>query len=599
MADPIEPLPESEKDLTGEFRKDLRAVEALQRYFGTAPNRPASNARVVSAGDASAQAPEESSPYNPTDFLGLNAEIESLLSLPPDSAQESAPVRTDTLEEETAEGSTPHGERPSWLLELDEQRANAQGAEPVVPGSQDPRELPRATALDASFVEPEGHKERTWRVFFPVLGAAATVAALFAAWKLTTEAEHVDDGSKVAVAVRPNPSETQTSGPSTTEGPSERWALLPDGSRQAVPVGSPELGETATTRTPDVARMPEETVTPTETVAEVTPDEFPAETESEAPVDGTPESSVSGSEASEVLTALDELADTPTGEPEHRMPVWASTTPFPWPSTLVSVLMDRQVHGLGWQTISDLERFTPVDVVHPTSGASISPADRAAASAVSSIEVSADELARWMLLGPPDESALEGASVAGANRTGQPKEDALASIGAGESFSTLRRARSLATNHWWGHEVPEHLIGEPRQVFTPDVGRVRVTTEAGEIFIGRLAWVGNRMLSLEAETGSLTLRSLAVRRIERLMEPTKPKTLSPSNDLTGLAEVRVAVPGGHLVGRLLEQDGSRVTLLTEEGGRVTVQSDSVEPVRGEHALALISGRAPQRTSTEE
>jgi hypothetical protein len=87
MADPTEPLPESEKDLTGEFRKDLRAVESLQRYFGAAPNRPASNARVVSAGDASAEAPEESSPYNPTDFLGLNEEIENLVMLPPQAAQ--------------------------------------------------------------------------------------------------------------------------------------------------------------------------------------------------------------------------------------------------------------------------------------------------------------------------------------------------------------------------------------------------------------------------------------------------------------------------------------------------------------------------------
>jgi len=163
----------------------------------------------------------------------------------------------------------------------------------------------------------------------------------------------------------------------------------------------------------------------------------------------------------------------------------------------------------------------------------------------------------------------------------------------------LRRARGVTDDHWWGHEIPEHLIPESHQVFTPAVGRVRVTTEAGEVFVGRLAWVGNRMICLEADAGSLSLHALGVRRIERLMEETRPKSLSPSDDTAGLPEVRVAVAGGHLVGRLLEQRGSRVTLLMPAGGRITVESDSVEPVRGEHTLALITGRVPAPTTTRE
>ena len=45
-------------------------------------------------------------------------------------------------------------------------------------------------------------------------------------------------------------------------------------------------------------------------------------------------------------------------------------------------------------------------------------------------------------------------------------------------------------------------------------------------------------------------------------------------------------PGGAIVGRLVSQEGNRVTIITENGGRITVESTDVTPVSSRRSTRL-------------
>ena len=137
---------------------------------------------------------------------------------------------------------------------------------------------------------------------------------------------------------------------------------------------------------------------------------------------------------------------------------------------------------------------------------------------------------------------------------------------------------------WRGDEVPMEAVFAPARTMMPRVGPVRVFTNSGDVFEGRLYAVGQERVWIDAAPGRIGLDGNRIERIERL--PFEPG----STDGTEFAEtgkrVRVRVPGGLLFGRVLKTEGDEVILALDDGGRVRVQSDSVEDIGSGRAIIV-------------
>jgi hypothetical protein len=182
---------------------------------------------------------------------------------------------------------------------------------------------------------------------------------------------------------------------------------------------------------------------------------------------------------------------------------------------------------------------------------------------------------------PEDESALAAQTAA---RTAAEER--------ARRFSVLRRGVDLAPNHYWGVEVPMHLLAGSEKIYTPNVGIVNVETHSGEVFVGRLASIGGPTVWLQANPGKLALKGSEVASIQRMEQGGVPwpSSWQVNPTVSGLPAVRVRVAGGFLEGRLFAHEGDRVTLITPEGGRITVRSDEVQPAGRGRAMSSIKGR---------
>jgi len=131
---------------------------------------------------------------------------------------------------------------------------------------------------------------------------------------------------------------------------------------------------------------------------------------------------------------------------------------------------------------------------------------------------------------------------------------------------------------WTGATIPIAALRGPERLLTPGVGRVRVILAKGEIFEGKLYAVGQRKLWLETSLGKMALVDWQIDRIEHIVaaDGTLIAGGDSSKDLAGLPNVRVRTAGGVFYGKMLSQDGSSVVLVTESGGRVTLDGAEVE-----------------------
>jgi hypothetical protein len=131
---------------------------------------------------------------------------------------------------------------------------------------------------------------------------------------------------------------------------------------------------------------------------------------------------------------------------------------------------------------------------------------------------------------------------------------------------------------WEGSVIPMDSIGAPSRLLTPGVGRVRVVIQRGEIFEGRLYAVGQGKVWLDTGTGRLALLSDQVQRIEHLTSPSGTPGLGApgSQELAGLPRVRVHTPGGTFYGKVISRDDTTVTLITDQGARVMLETRDVE-----------------------
>jgi hypothetical protein len=131
---------------------------------------------------------------------------------------------------------------------------------------------------------------------------------------------------------------------------------------------------------------------------------------------------------------------------------------------------------------------------------------------------------------------------------------------------------------WEGSVIPMDSIPGPTRLLTPGVGRVRIVIQRGEIFEGRLYAVGQGRIWIDTDVGRLALLSEQVQRIEHLnSKGGTPGLGAPgSQDLAGLPRVRVHTPGGTFYGKVIARDDGTVTLITDEGARVMLESYNVE-----------------------
>ena len=138
---------------------------------------------------------------------------------------------------------------------------------------------------------------------------------------------------------------------------------------------------------------------------------------------------------------------------------------------------------------------------------------------------------------------------------------------------------------WRGSNVPMEALDLPARVLTPRVGWVRVVMDSGESIEGKLYAMGQSMVWVQTEPGRVGLDGEHVTVIDALETLADPSTVDVAS-LASSERVRARVPGGLILGRVLKQDGPMVTLLSDDGARVTLREPVLEPLGGGRAVVV-------------
>jgi hypothetical protein len=138
---------------------------------------------------------------------------------------------------------------------------------------------------------------------------------------------------------------------------------------------------------------------------------------------------------------------------------------------------------------------------------------------------------------------------------------------------------------WREQSVPMEAIAGERRLRTINVGQVRVMLDSGEYFEGALYAVGQQRVWLDLDLGRIAFEAAAVRDITRITTPAN-AIGKKGQDLSGLPHVEVRLPGGWMAGRLVGREGSTVTLVTDNGIRMVIESDEVRPISARKTRVL-------------
>jgi hypothetical protein len=132
---------------------------------------------------------------------------------------------------------------------------------------------------------------------------------------------------------------------------------------------------------------------------------------------------------------------------------------------------------------------------------------------------------------------------------------------------------------WEGTAIPLDSIDGAERIVTPFVGRVRAVLDSGEVFEGRLYAVGERRIWLDTSLGRMALAGRRLSKIDHVLSPDGAPVLGDPGSIAyaGLPRVRVRVPGGMFFGKLIDEQGDEVVLITEEGARITLKGADIEP----------------------
>lgn len=108
------------------------------------------------------------------------------------------------------------------------------------------------------------------------------------------------------------------------------------------------------------------------------------------------------------------------------------------------------------------------------------------------------------------------------------------------------------------------LDGDVR-VLTPKVGRVRVVFTNGDGLDGRLHAMGQSTVWLDTNSGRMSFDCRRVESIERIA----------AGGAVKIVKVRVTTKGGVFSGNLISREGTLVTIVTDDGLRLILESEAV------------------------
>ncbi len=128
---------------------------------------------------------------------------------------------------------------------------------------------------------------------------------------------------------------------------------------------------------------------------------------------------------------------------------------------------------------------------------------------------------------------------------------------------------------WEGATIPIETLDGKLILSTPAVGRVRARVGRADAIEGRLVAIGGSRLWIETPTGRVVLDSARITALEQVAET--PAAAGRVARDGGSDRVRVRTAGGVFFGRVVERQGARVTLVTDEGARLTVDADDISP----------------------
>ncbi|MBK7641901.1 MAG: hypothetical protein IPJ19_02450 [Planctomycetes bacterium] len=174
----------------------------------------------------------------------------------------------------------------------------------------------------------------------------------------------------------------------------------------------------------------------------------------------------------------------------------------------------------------------------------------------------------------------------------------------GPPLATPRGARrpeaAEIAGMWMQRSIPFDAITGESELRTPSVGAVRVLLKNGEHLQGRLHSVGQGHVSMDIALGRMSVEYSEVSDIVQILEADLSKKPSKGlpDETAGLMYVSVKVPGGHLTGWLVQRTEGKLTLITEEAKKITVDDDGFEPVsRGKARVVGTIGRGTTEAVT--
>jgi hypothetical protein len=526
------------------------APPATTSAAAPAGNRPAQNARQVASQN---QIDEDwRGGEDATDFLGLDLEVA------PGSTPEAMLAPSPVLVEDAGADAPPaeQADSESWLLSLDDKRAGQAGHEPVADtaeestetfeGDEDPLVAP---PLEASWTDTEApRRARRKRVLAAVCGVliVGAAAALYQ-WKTRP------DGAieEPLIAQLPTPHST----PHTS-------ATKPDaGSKSPTPehADAQPSDASSTTASSTDAHAPDSASSPSEASLH------------------SADASLHSADASALAT------DATTSAPDadaHTAPAIADAVP---PVTASSTEPDSALHAdaeipANTHPASDVIASWLRAHGDASSESGLPSPLGAAPFASEALPAALDRAPNYGMSRSPSENP--GAPTVG--REGTTPLSLKGKFGvktAPPPNSKLRHAtESDLAGIWEGSVIPMDSIGAPSRLLTPGVGRVRVVIQRGEVFEGVLYAVGQNRVWLDTDLGRLALLSDQLQRIEHLSSTGGTPGLGArgSQDLAGLPRVRVRTPGGTFYGKVIARDDGTVTLITDEGARILLETKDVE-----------------------
>lgn len=494
-------------------------------------SRPAQNARQVDSAsdvDTDWRGADEAA-----DFLGLDQELRGMEASPTgaisDPAQYEHAQAEATAPRSAIDPATPDPAN-SWLMTLDGEPAAAESLEPAP--TSDPESDPLLLD-DMSSVEEPRTRGAGW---YAVRGIAAlAIAGLGMALYTMNTTPDVDV-----------PVSTATRAPA----------------RSSTPAG----GDVATSRGEDLGQR-----TPI--------DDEMASTSSEdldaigAQTQRLGDADLTGAQLAAATDSTDALSSPLLPSPEFEQWMRDNSRSI-WPGRdALQALGEQGPSGPGSTLFDPLHRLESIAALRDA----IAAADRGSTA-------------------PADSDALADASSSDAEQSPPVRfndnvQDVVTST---QSKSRLRRATaSDLAGIWEGSTVPIESIDASTRMLTPAVGRVRTILYGGEIFEGRLYAVGQGKVWLDTELGRLALVSDQVQKVEQLASPDGTPVLGQAGSqvLAGLPRVRVRTPGGMFYGKVTSRDGNTVTLITDDGARITLETPVIESVPA--SRTVIVGAAPK------